>query len=206
MTEIPKDKISCKICKYHGESPISGTCEGCNYFSKFEIDYDKVCKWCYNPVAEGDNICALCDFSFMPSQCDIYKKYGCQSNHCYKLVKEDNTIMDKKRKCPRCGSESCEPLAKKSSGNFVEYDIDENGCYHPLNDRGSSSNCRWQDIHHYEDVNRIFAGWLWVHPDKPRNNCWSTSRMGIWNNELTTASHTWEYPLAPTKIRFWVKY
>lgn len=41
MTEIPKDKISCKICKYRGESPISGTCEGCNYFSKFEIDYDK---------------------------------------------------------------------------------------------------------------------------------------------------------------------
>jgi hypothetical protein len=58
MTEIPKDKISCKICKYRGESPISGTCEGCNYFSKFEIDYDKVCKWCYNPVAPDDNICA----------------------------------------------------------------------------------------------------------------------------------------------------
>lgn len=58
MTEIPKDKISCKICKYRGESPISGACEGCNYFSKFEIDYDKVCKWCYNPVADGDNICA----------------------------------------------------------------------------------------------------------------------------------------------------
>ena len=57
MTEIPKDKISCKICKYRGESPISGACEGCNYFSKFEIDYDKVCKWCYNPVAGGDNIC-----------------------------------------------------------------------------------------------------------------------------------------------------
>lgn len=101
--------------------------------------------------------------------------------------------------------ESCEPVVKKSSGKFVEYDIDENGCYHPLNDRGSSSNCRWQDIHHYEDVNRIFAGWLWVHPGKPRNNCWSTSRMGIWNNELTTASHTWEYPIIPKKIRFWVK-
>lgn len=57
MTEIPKDKISCKICKYHGESPISGTCEGCNYFSKLEIDYDKFCKWCWNQVAEGDNIC-----------------------------------------------------------------------------------------------------------------------------------------------------
>jgi RecJ-like exonuclease len=58
MTEIPKNKISCKICKYRGESPISGTCEGCNHFSKFEIDYDKVCKWCYNPAAPDDNICA----------------------------------------------------------------------------------------------------------------------------------------------------
>jgi len=57
MTEIPKENISCKICKYRGESPISGACEGCNYFSKFEIDYDKVCKWCYNPVAGGNNIC-----------------------------------------------------------------------------------------------------------------------------------------------------
>lgn len=101
--------------------------------------------------------------------------------------------------------ESCEPEVKEQTGKFVEYDIDENGCYHPLNDRGSSSICRWQDIHHYEDVNRIFGGCLWVHPDKPRNNCWSTSRMGIWNNELTTTSHIWEYPLMPKKIRFWVK-
>jgi len=58
MTEIPKDKISCKICKHRGESPISGACEGCNNFAKFDIDFDKVCKWCWNTVAEGDNICA----------------------------------------------------------------------------------------------------------------------------------------------------
>lgn len=58
MTEIPKNKISCKICKHRGESPISGACEGCSNFAKFEIDFDKVCKWCYNLVAPGDNICA----------------------------------------------------------------------------------------------------------------------------------------------------
>lgn len=58
MSVIPKDKISCKICKYRGESPISGAGEGCSNFAKFEIDYDNVCKWCYNPVAPGDNICA----------------------------------------------------------------------------------------------------------------------------------------------------
>lgn len=55
--EIPQDKISCKICKHLGESPIFGACEGCDNLAKFEIDYDKVCKWCYNQVAEGDNIC-----------------------------------------------------------------------------------------------------------------------------------------------------
>ena len=58
MTEIPKNKISCKICKHRGESPISGACEGCSSFSKFDIDFDKVCKWCYKPVAPGDNVCA----------------------------------------------------------------------------------------------------------------------------------------------------
>ena len=57
MTEIPKNKISCKICKHRGESPISGACEGCNSFAKFEIDYENVCKWCYNPVVPGDNVC-----------------------------------------------------------------------------------------------------------------------------------------------------
>ncbi len=103
--------------------------------------------------------------------------------------------------------ESCEPVVKKSSGRFVEYDIDENGCYHPLNDRGSSSNCRWQDIHHYEDVNRIFAGWFWVNPDNAAENGWSIDRLGFDSRTkiMNPACEHWEYPLIPTKIRFWVK-
>lgn len=55
--KIPKDKISCKICKYLGDSCISGHCEGCVNFSKFELDGAKLCKWCWNPAAPGDNIC-----------------------------------------------------------------------------------------------------------------------------------------------------
>lgn len=97
--------------------------------------------------------------------------------------------------------ESCEPVVKKPSGKFVEYDIDENGDYN----LESGGKINWQEHLVFEIAKRcIFGGWLWVHPDKPRNNCWSTSRMGIWNSELTTASYAWEYPIIPKKIRFWV--
>lgn len=58
--EIPSNKLSCKICVYAGESPISGVCEGCCGFNKFKIDYNKVCKWCYSPAAENDNVCESC--------------------------------------------------------------------------------------------------------------------------------------------------
>lgn len=60
INEIPSSKLSCKICVYANESPISGTCEGCCGFSKFKLDYDKICKWCYSPVAENDNVCESC--------------------------------------------------------------------------------------------------------------------------------------------------
>lgn len=60
INEIPSSKLSCKICVYAGESPISGACEGCRGFSKFKLDYSKVCKWCYNPAAENDNVCESC--------------------------------------------------------------------------------------------------------------------------------------------------
>lgn len=54
MTEIPKDKISCKICKHRGESPISGACEGCNNFANFENDnttrFNMRCRECKNIV------------------------------------------------------------------------------------------------------------------------------------------------------------
>lgn len=60
INEIPSSKLSCKICVYANESPISGACEGCRGFSKFKLDYDKICKWCYNPAAENDNVCESC--------------------------------------------------------------------------------------------------------------------------------------------------
>ena len=103
--------------------------------------------------------------------------------------------------------ESCEPAEKKPTGKFVEYDIDKNGCYHPLNDQGSSASCRWQDIHHYEDVNRIFAGWFWENPDNNKENGWSIKRQGLDSRKklMSTRCEYWEYPLVPKKIRFWVK-
>jgi RecJ-like exonuclease len=60
INEIPSSKLSCKICVYAGESPISGACEGCCGFGKFKLDHSKICKWCYNPAAENDNVCESC--------------------------------------------------------------------------------------------------------------------------------------------------
>ncbi len=103
--------------------------------------------------------------------------------------------------------ESCKQIEKKPTGKFIEFDIDENGCYHPLNERGSSSNCRWQDIHHYEDVNRIFAGWFWENPDNNKENGWSVERQGLDSRKklMSFRCEYWEYPLVPKKIRFWVR-
>lgn len=261
--------------------------------------------------------CGLCD---LKNEClnDILKGLKCRSYHCYKYVKEGNTIMDKKGKCPRCGSESfaterrpngdsvcskcnfsgkttefykiekepekskmktselsfklitnseyrnktiielmrtigfpildinlngcafyvnnnnygffneinsvfdnmllkevtfeeaikllesCEPEVKEPTGKFVEYDISPDGGIPFQRDRDDLY-YPWQAPDRIENQNCIFAGWLWVHPDEPRNNCWSTLRMGIWNNELTPTSHMWEYPIIPKKVRFWVK-
>lgn len=258
--------------------------------------------------------CDLCDYYSKPINCGIYNKYKCPSNHCYKLVKEDNTIMDNKGKCPKCGSESfaterrpdgnsvcgncnyvgkttefypkyklndlcfkvitgsikrneaiaslftkitkqdiivnshatyvliiaskiccsydnidnsntaikeitfeeavkllesCEveiPETKESSGRFVEYDINEHGFLVGYQDEDNLS-YHWQDPHVIETNKCIFAGWLWDNPEnKTIEPFWSNNRMGVFRKQIISLSQNWEYPLVPTKIRFWVKY
>lgn len=68
MSEIPKDKINCDVCIHrqkdedgiiHGTDIGDSCCHSCEDKSEFEIDFDAICKWCYSPVAPGDNICWL---------------------------------------------------------------------------------------------------------------------------------------------------
>lgn len=98
--------------------------------------------------------------------------------------------------------ESCEPLVKKSSGKFIEYDIDENGYYNLEN----GGKFHWQEYVSFEIAKGcIFGGWLWVNKEKPKNIKWKMERHGMYGVNMITACNKWEYPLIPSKIRFWVK-
>ena len=60
MKEVPIENRTCDICRYK-EVPITDApCDHCSEdtFDEFELDYNKICKWCYKPVAPGDNVCA----------------------------------------------------------------------------------------------------------------------------------------------------
>lgn len=101
--------------------------------------------------------------------------------------------------------ESCEPVVKKPSGKFVEYDIDENGKY-SLTKNKTRYYLDWFNYSRVEAGDHIFAGWFWESPENQKSEpVWSMNRFGICNNLKTGAGHNWEYPLIPTKIRFWVK-
>lgn len=56
--QIPKEFISCKICLHADNSIESCCCGECVDTDSFVPDFDKICKWCWNKVANGDNICA----------------------------------------------------------------------------------------------------------------------------------------------------
>lgn len=61
MKNVPFEFQNCDICKHKDENASIEPCKSCDIsddINKFEPDYDKICKWCYNPVAPGDNICA----------------------------------------------------------------------------------------------------------------------------------------------------
>ena len=59
MEKVPIDKRDCIICKHVATSADIEPCKSCNEDGpdNFEPDYNKICKFCYNPVAPGDNIC-----------------------------------------------------------------------------------------------------------------------------------------------------
>lgn len=100
--------------------------------------------------------------------------------------------------------ESCEPVVKKSSGKFIEYDIDGNGYYNLEN--GGKIN--WQEHLVFEIAKGcIFGGWFWEHPEDSIDDGWSLNRQGInrTTRSMTSICEDWEYPLIPKKIRFWVK-
>ena len=56
---VPMEQRKCAICIY-SNSFNQERCVFCDNVEKnhFELDDNKICKWCYNPVAPGDNICA----------------------------------------------------------------------------------------------------------------------------------------------------
>lgn len=102
--------------------------------------------------------------------------------------------------------ESCEPVVKKPSGKFVEYDIDENGKY-SLTKNKTRYYLDWFNYSRVEASDHIFAGWFWVNPDNAADNGWSIYRQGFDSRTkiMNPSCEHWEYPLIPTKIRFWVK-
>lgn len=102
--------------------------------------------------------------------------------------------------------ESCEPVVKKPSGKFVEYDIDKNGAIQFRRDIDDLY-YPWQAPDRIENSDHIFAGWFWEHPEDSIDNGWSLNRKGInrTSRSMTSICEDWEYPLIPTKIRFWVK-
>ena len=56
MKEVPIENQCCAICKNRNLSEFAKPCYKCDG-KNFVADYDAICKWCYNPVAPGDNIC-----------------------------------------------------------------------------------------------------------------------------------------------------
>ncbi len=95
---------------------------------------------------------------------------------------------------------NCEPEVKKQSGKFVEYDIEPDGKFETEFNR-----IFWQDFINEEDDQTIFAGWLWENPFNPEFKKWSMRRYGVSGDTINAKCSTWDYPMVPTKIRFWVK-
>lgn len=89
-------------------------------------------------------------------------------------------------------------IEPEQKGEWVEFDVDENGDYRPALDEGLYN---WQD--NYIGSKYIFGGWLWE--DSERDECfWRIERIGVnARGRLTTCSADWAKPLQPKKIRFW---
>ena len=98
--------------------------------------------------------------------------------------------------------DECESAEKKSTGKFVEYDIEPDGKFET-----EFTRIFWQDYTQEEDEQTIFCGWLFaVETKNESGKRWSIHRLGLDSDDrMVSAAHDWVKPLIPTKIRFWIK-
>ena len=88
-------------------------------------------------------------------------------------------------------------IEPEQKGEWVEFEVDENGNYRP---RPDVALFNWQE--NYIGSKFIFGGWLWERKDDTR--FWGQDRFGVNSNGgATVYVHDWVKSLVPKKIRFW---
>lgn len=89
-----------------------------------------------------------------------------------------------------------QPAPAPKKGRWVPYDVDREGA---VRDEFGNQIGYFDD---YKQIAGIFGGWWLEHGGAVG---WSARPMGVNDKgEITEYADAWQYPLVPTKIRFWV--